>query len=252
MLSSVGDRRDPSRPRRRAAGLRRRIVDRVPRTPGRGEGRRRAPAAVGPGPDLGRVRWDARICGTFRSWASELTVPGGARLPAAAVSAVCVLPTHRRRGIMRSMVAAEHGAARERGEAFGLLYAAEYPIYGRFGYGPALSGGDVDARRPRHVPDAVGRHRRDRHARRARARGHQGACSTSSGAVARRGAAAPRYRWDFDFGTPTPGARSGRASWRCDAMRRAPWTATSDTAVPRTNGRRASRGTPSKWTSCMP
>ena len=82
-----------------------------------------------------------RIRGTFRSWATELTVPGGARLPAAAVSAVTVMPSHRRQGILRRMVAAEHGAARERGEAFGLLYAAEYPIYRRFGYGPGCREG---------------------------------------------------------------------------------------------------------------
>ena len=103
-------------------------------------------------PDVGKVAeelkplWDLdrtwaafdgeRICGTYRSWETELTVPGCARLPASAVSGVTVLPTHRRRGILRSMVAAEHAAARERGEVLGLLYAAEYPIYGRFGYGP--------------------------------------------------------------------------------------------------------------------
>lgn len=81
---------------------------------------------------------NGRICGTFRSWGTELTVPGGQRLPAAAVSAVTVLPTHRRRGILRAMVAAEHEAIRQRGEAFGLLYASEYPIYGRFGYGPGV------------------------------------------------------------------------------------------------------------------
>jgi predicted acetyltransferase len=81
---------------------------------------------------------DGRMCGTYRSWATELTVPGGQRLPAAAVSAVTVLPTHRRRGILRAMVEAEHAATRERAEAFGLLYAAEYPIYGRFGYGPGV------------------------------------------------------------------------------------------------------------------
>ena len=78
-----------------------------------------------------------RVCGTFRSWQTELTVPGLARLPAAAVAGVTVLPTHRRRGILRRMTAAEHAAIRERGEAVGLLYASEYPIYGRFGYGPA-------------------------------------------------------------------------------------------------------------------
>ncbi len=76
------------------------------------------------------------ICGTFRSWATELTVPGGQALPASAVAAVTVLPTHRRQGILTRLAAAEHGAIRDRGEAFGLLYASEYPIYGRFGYGP--------------------------------------------------------------------------------------------------------------------
>jgi predicted acetyltransferase len=90
--------------------------------------------------DLSRA-WAAfdgdRIVGTFRSWASEITVPGGRQLPAAAVTNVTVLPTHRRRGILRAMTGAEHRAARERGEAASLLYAAEYPIYGRFGYGPA-------------------------------------------------------------------------------------------------------------------
>lgn len=100
----------------------------------------KAAAEVRPLWDLERA-WaafdDGRMCGTFRSWATELTVPGGERLPASAVSAVTVLPTHRRRGVLRGMVAAEHGAIRERGEVAGLLYASEYPIYGRFGYGPA-------------------------------------------------------------------------------------------------------------------
>jgi predicted acetyltransferase len=89
--------------------------------------------------DLQRV-WGAfdggRIRGTFRTWATELTVPGGAMIPAAAVTNVTVLPTHRRRGLMRGMTLAEHAAARDRGEVAALLYAAEYPIYGRFGYGP--------------------------------------------------------------------------------------------------------------------
>lgn len=95
----------------------------------------------------GRELWDlartwgafegARVVGTNRTWATELTVPGGAILPASAVSAVAVLPTHRRRGVLRRMMDVEHRAARERGEAVSLLYAAEYPIYGRFGYGPA-------------------------------------------------------------------------------------------------------------------
>jgi predicted acetyltransferase len=77
------------------------------------------------------------IRGTFRSWPTEMTVPGLARLPASGMTGVTVLPTHRRQGILRSLIGAEHAAMRERGEVLGLLWAAEYPIYGRFGYGPA-------------------------------------------------------------------------------------------------------------------
>jgi len=80
---------------------------------------------------------DGRACGTFRSWGTQVTVPGGRTIPAAAVSAVTVLPTHRRRGILTRMAAVEHAAARQRGEAAAVLLASEYPIYGRFGYGPA-------------------------------------------------------------------------------------------------------------------
>jgi predicted acetyltransferase len=77
------------------------------------------------------------VVGTLRTWASELTAPGGSRLPASAVSGVSVRGTHRRRGILTRLVEAEHAAARERGEAIAMLYASEYPIYGRFGYGSA-------------------------------------------------------------------------------------------------------------------
>jgi predicted acetyltransferase len=92
--------------------------------------------------------FDGRVVGTLRSWATELTVPGGAHVPATALSAVSVLPTHRRRGILRSMLAAEQDAARERGEIVGLLYASEATIYGRFGYGTAVTSCDwtIDTR----------------------------------------------------------------------------------------------------------
>ena len=83
-----------------------------------------------------------RACGTFRSWPTRLTVPGGAELPASAVSGVTVLPSHRRRGILTGMAAREHAALVERGECIGLLYASEYPIYGRFGYAPGTRAAD--------------------------------------------------------------------------------------------------------------
>ncbi|HUQ79032.1 MAG TPA: GNAT family N-acetyltransferase [Patescibacteria group bacterium] len=92
--------------------------------------------------DMTRV-WAAfdggRIAGTFRTWATRLTLPGLAQVDAAAVTGVAVLPTHRRRGILSAMATAEARAARERGEVAALLYASEYPIYQRFGYGPATT-----------------------------------------------------------------------------------------------------------------
>jgi len=75
------------------------------------------------------------VCGSFLSTATELTVPGGTQVPAAAVEAVTVRATHRRRGILTRMAASAHAAMRDAGDAAGLLYASEYPIYGRFGYG---------------------------------------------------------------------------------------------------------------------
>lgn len=79
------------------------------------------------------------VVGTLRSWATEVTVPGGALVPATAISAVTVRPTHRRRGILRQMIEAEHRAALARGEPLAVLYVSEASIYGRFGYGVAVT-----------------------------------------------------------------------------------------------------------------
>jgi predicted acetyltransferase len=83
-----------------------------------------------------------RCVGTFRSMPRELTVPGGAVVAACAVTNVSVLGTHRRRGLLSRMMAADLAAARERGEAVSILVAAEYPIYGRYGFGPATWAGE--------------------------------------------------------------------------------------------------------------
>jgi predicted acetyltransferase len=95
--------------------------------------------------DFARSHWDlsrtwaafdgGRVVACLRSFPTEVTVPGGAQVPAAAIAGVGVLPTHRRRGLLRRLAAAEHAAMSERGEPIGLLNASEYAIYGRFGYG---------------------------------------------------------------------------------------------------------------------
>uniref|UniRef100_A0AAU2V4V0 GNAT family N-acetyltransferase n=1 Tax=Streptomyces sp. NBC_00003 TaxID=2903608 RepID=A0AAU2V4V0_9ACTN len=102
--------------------------------------------------DLSRIQgaFDGGRCvATFRSFAQELTTVGGAALPVTAVSGVTVSPTHRRRGLLTRMMAAELSAARERGEVAATLIAAEYPIYGRYGYAPAtwLTEWEIDTAR---------------------------------------------------------------------------------------------------------
>ncbi|MEU7600321.1 GNAT family N-acetyltransferase [Streptomyces sp. NPDC040724] len=80
-----------------------------------------------------------RCVAAFRSFAQELTVPGGAAVSSTAISNVAVLPTHRRQGLLTRMMAAEFAAAGARGDVLATLIAAEYPIYGRYGFGPATS-----------------------------------------------------------------------------------------------------------------
>ncbi|MEU0285483.1 GNAT family N-acetyltransferase [Streptomyces sp. NPDC052492] len=89
-----------------------------------------------PGRSVGA--FDAGRCvATFRSFAQELTVVGGAAVQADAVTNVTVSPTHRRRGLLTRMMTEELAAAKERGDVVATLIAAEYPIYGRYGFGPA-------------------------------------------------------------------------------------------------------------------
>ncbi|MGH8937211.1 MAG: GNAT family N-acetyltransferase [Acidimicrobiia bacterium] len=80
-----------------------------------------------------------RIVGTAGAFSYELTVPGGS-LPAAGVTAVSVFPTHRRRGILSSMMRHQLDDVRERGEPLAILWALESIIYGRYGYGIAADG----------------------------------------------------------------------------------------------------------------
>lgn len=102
--------------------------------------------------DHGSPSSDGPQCvATFRSFDTELTVPGGARLPVDAITAVTVNATHRRRGLLSGMMRHDLAAARERGAAAAILIAAEYNIYGRYGFGSAmpLAGWRIDTLRAR-------------------------------------------------------------------------------------------------------
>lgn len=76
-----------------------------------------------------------------------MTVPGGP-IPVAGVTAVSVLPSHRRRGILSALMRRQLADVRERGEAVAVLYASEAAIYGRFGYGRASD--EISFRIPKH------------------------------------------------------------------------------------------------------
>jgi predicted acetyltransferase len=97
---------------------------------------------------------DGRCVGTFRTIPRDLTVPGGATLPASGVTSVTVTATHRRRGLLSRMMATDLAACRDRGEPVAILIAAEYPIYGRFGFGPAtwITEWTVDLKRAQLAP----------------------------------------------------------------------------------------------------
>ena len=90
-------------------------------------------------------RWGARSrgrwVGTLATRPTTLTVPGveddALEVPADALTMVTVSATHRRRGIMTAMLGRSLAEGKERGDAVGILFAAEWPIYGRFGYAPA-------------------------------------------------------------------------------------------------------------------
>ena len=80
---------------------------------------------------------DGRPIGTAGAYSFELTLPGAVLAPAAGVTAVGVLPSHRRRGVLTAMMRHQLADLRARGEFLSVLLASEALIYRRFGYGPA-------------------------------------------------------------------------------------------------------------------
>jgi predicted acetyltransferase len=86
------------------------------------------------------------IVGGAGAFQFDLTIPGGP-LPVSGVTVVGVLPTHRRRGVLRELMRAQLDAVNQRGEPVAILWASEGSIYPRFGYGLASLSGDIEIHR---------------------------------------------------------------------------------------------------------
>jgi predicted acetyltransferase len=77
------------------------------------------------------------IVGTTGAYPFELTLPGGRLIPAAGVTSVGVLPSHRRRGVFTALMRRQLADLRAEGVPVAVLLASQATIYGRLGYGPA-------------------------------------------------------------------------------------------------------------------
>jgi predicted acetyltransferase len=92
---------------------------------------------------------EGAIVGSAGSFTFDLTVPGGVAVETAGLTMVAVLPTHRRRGVLRQIMRRHLDDAHRRGQAVAALWASEASIYGRFGYGVATLRGEIDLSRHR-------------------------------------------------------------------------------------------------------
>ncbi|QVQ51915.1 GNAT family N-acetyltransferase [Spiractinospora alimapuensis] len=82
------------------------------------------------------------IVGTGATHSFTMGVPGGS-MPVGGVTGIATLPTHRRRGVLTTVMTRQLADIRDRGEAVAALWASEGAIYGRFGFGPATWAADI-------------------------------------------------------------------------------------------------------------
>lgn len=98
----------------------------------------RGRARIATGTALIGVDAAGSIAATAASFPFGLATPGGSTAPCAGISLVSVRGDHRRRGVLRAMMDRVLTEAADRGQVYAALWASETPIYGRFGFGPAI------------------------------------------------------------------------------------------------------------------
>ena len=92
---------------------------------------------------------DGRMISTSGAFSLEMTVPGS-RVRCGGTTAVAVVPTHRRQGVLREMMRAHLADVKEHGEPIAALWASDSAVYGRFGYGCASICYNIEVD-PRHA-----------------------------------------------------------------------------------------------------
>jgi predicted acetyltransferase len=105
--------------------------------------------------------FDDGVCvGSASEFLVDTTVPGGSRLPTAAITRVGVLPTHRRRGIAKRLMERLVVESVGRGRIMASLRASEAVIYPRYGFGVAGENAsaviDTMRARPLRCPEIEG------------------------------------------------------------------------------------------------
>ena len=95
------------------------------------------------------VHHRGRVAGNLGVIETDISLPGGTRLPVAAITAVGVAQTMRRRGLLTRLMRACLAEARDRGEPLAALFASESAIYGRYGFGVAAEHHAYNAERLR-------------------------------------------------------------------------------------------------------
>ncbi|MFF6879647.1 GNAT family N-acetyltransferase [Streptomyces sp. NPDC012474] len=148
------------------------------------------------------VAADGRPVGTAATYGFELTLPGEILVPAPGVTAVGVLPSHRRQGVLSALMRHQLTELRGRGESLSVLLASEALIYGRFGYGPATCTAQLKV--PRHKAALAA----------PRARGVTEAAATGSVGVLRRAECGEILEEVYDrYRRAQPGALSRPHRW---------------------------------------
>lgn len=90
-----------------------------------------------------------KLVGSAGVFAFDMSTTGGRAVKTAGLTMVAVMPTHRRRGILRALMQKHLDEARGRGQPIAALWASEAQIYGRYGYGLASFAGDMSIERDR-------------------------------------------------------------------------------------------------------